>query len=518
MLNLTDILSALLGAGARGTYAIRSRYRDRREAAKGASSKKPDDAESFVIGREVLDRPDGSGSPVLGADVRIRFDELSRHLYSIGASGGGKTSAMLTIFDALVASGKTVLVFDGVGDLKRRLLKRLAKRGGPAAWRRRLFVIEIAGRLSVPLNFFALPFSPYTIVEMLMVSIEESSPSPLGVTVSEGLRFSMLALACWKGRYGLGHVNLMLSSPAFAMHVLTKCADPIVQDFWDRYLSPSTSQSQRATLQSAVSNKTSAWLAQPTFRRAVSQRTCIPCRKIVDTPGAIVILDMGILEQVGAASVLETMLFSAFVTAVLSRASDTDEGEVGRNRSYFLCDEAHRYISSQIRPLCSESRRFGGSALIFHQVTTQLAPAISDVVMGNSQTLLAFGCASRDASRIAGEIGGERGFAAREHLQKAKPGFAYMLARGNEAKRIKVSYTPDPDVDPALVSAIYEQALAEFGRPVEEVDREIADDFAEIASMRDSGPEEADAPRTSSEVEVRPLPRRSKPKKGEKCE
>ena len=251
-----------------------------------------------MVGREIADPADVSASPALGAEVSLAVPHLLLQTYAVGRTGSGKTSLLTVLFEALVARKATIVVFDARGDLIPRLLSRLLAIGGPETWTGRLALVDLPSEWCVPLNAFAGPGTPHAIAEAMVVAIEERLPEALGVTVAEALRACLIALAYGRGRWSLLHVDQMFRDPAFAKEVLKPCDDPVVLAFWDRYLSQMP-DAQRSTLTAAVMNKLTPWLSVPQFRRMVGQRSCAPLRSLIDQPGNVILVNLGIPQLPG---------------------------------------------------------------------------------------------------------------------------------------------------------------------------------------------------------------------------
>jgi len=488
--------------------AAKTRKSDAKRGAQNqAGSVKP----AFVIGQEILDPADVSENPGLGEPVTVTVSQLLQQTYVLGRTGCGKTSLLVVMFEALVRKNATVVVFDARGDLIPRLLSRLLASVGASGLKGRLALIDLPSDWSVPFNVFAGTGTPYSIAEGLIVAIEERLADPLGVTVAEALRAILIALAFGKGRWNLLHVEPMLTNSAFAKDVLKCCDDPVVLGFFERYLTQMT-DTQRASLTSAVMNKLTPWLVTPQFRRMVGQGSCIPLRKIIDRSGQVILVNLGIPELPGVGGVLGSMVAGGIIQAAMSRATDSKEGE--RNPVFLICDEAQNYITKQFHEVIQEGRRMGMGMAVFHQNISQIPAATSDLLMNNCRNMLFFGSGAREASRLSSEIGGEEGFAARSVLTRQQTGQAYALFRGEAARRVKIDYLPDPKVEALKLAELKEQALTEFGRPAKEVDAEIA---AELDRVRDMNRGKTEPSKQEAEgVEIRSAKAGRQPrKKGE---
>ena len=91
------------------------------------------------------------------APVHLDADSLARHLHLVGATGAGKTTAILTLLRILMSEPKekcSLFVIDPLGNLSHDLLRFIASERCPEHVRRRLLYIEPAR------NDYVLPFNP----------------------------------------------------------------------------------------------------------------------------------------------------------------------------------------------------------------------------------------------------------------------------------------------------------------------------------------------------------------------
>ena len=110
-------------------------------------------------------------------------------------------------------------------------------------------------------------------------------------------------------------------------------------------------------------------------------------------------------KNIGAdkARLLGALLVARLQVAAMSRA-DQPENE---RRDFFLhVDEFHNFTTQSFAAL-SEARKYGLGLTLAHQYTDQLDAAIRDAVFGNVGTLVVFRVGTRDAKRLATELGTE---------------------------------------------------------------------------------------------------------------
>jgi len=511
LIRLFTYLFTALANGASCLFAVaqtkrHSRSRERTQVAVSRPT-------SVVLGREIVNLSDVSTNPTLGEPLEVSFADLLSHIYGPGRTGAGKTSLLTVLVDAFVAHKQTFCIIDARGDLIARLLTRLANVGDANFWKDRLVIIDLPSEWSVPFNPFAAGGDPYSIATSILDAIEERTSGGLGVQVSETLRSSLLSLAFGRGRWTLLHIEPLLTNQPFRESVLKSCTDPLVLGFWERYQALSSDQKNSWT--GAVLNKVTPLLAVPQMRRSIGQNGCLPFRKLIDTPGQVILVRLGISELHGPAGLFGSMVASAIIQAAMSRATDTVEAE--RNPLYVLCDEFENYCNPLFHEAIQEGRRMKCGIALFHQNVSQIKSATADLILNNAKTMCLFSTGARDAAHFSREIGGDEAWDARTILTRQAVGQAYLLRRGQEPKRVQISYTPDPDIDPRLIAAIRSGAFATFARSAEMVDAEITESLASIQAMK--RPKPTDEPSKAADVseapavEVREVPTRRRSRK-----
>ena len=472
---------------------LAGRVRARRDASNaGVATASQAHREEIRLGHEIA-MDDVSAHPVLGAPVWLPVTDMLSHMWIPSRTGSGKTSLLLLLVSACIRLRITCAIVDAKGDLLERLLPRFAQFGDAAFWTGRLTILDLLSDWALALNFFALGGDPYAIAGSLYASIEALIPGGFGVTIAEGMRAALLALAMGRGQWTILHLEPLLTVRAFSDKVLEGIDDPFVVGFFTRFWSMGADQ--RAALVAAIMNKLVKWTSAPQFRRMTGQKRCAPFRKLADSKGHVFVLKLGTSALPGTAEMLGGIAVTGLIDAVFSRATDTVEGK--RNSVVLFCDECHGYAVPAFNNVIQEGRRMGIGIALFHQTVLQLLSALADLIMNNAKTLILFGCGAKDASILSREIGGEEAWDARTILTRQAVGQAYFCSRGKEPKRLVVDFEPDPQVDPAVVDAIRQVGLSAYARPAAEVDAEIA---AELAAIRAMGAAAATGASSNSEV------------------
>jgi hypothetical protein len=409
--------------------------------------------------------PPGNGQAILPLSAR------SRHLYAIGATGCGKTSFLLRLIDDDLAHQRTMVVVDLRGDLVDRILLRLA--ATPEVPERPILLIDLRqNEWVIGFNPLSGPGDPvqraYHVLEVLQRNAES-----WGVQLEETLRNCLLALAASGGT--LLDIDRLLSDTVFRDQVLRAVTDPFVLSFFTRY--EALAPDKQLAWKLPVLNKITAFLAVPQVRRmlAVPSPSWSLSGLLDESPGAVVLVALGVHRLGSAASLLGGLFVSTLENAVMGRA---DKPEGSRTPVHFYLDEFENLVSERFETFLAEGRRFGLGLTLSHQNLAQMPDGLRQMILANANTQLYFQVGAQDAATLAAEVvprSGQKREDTKRQLTMQPVGEAFFLRRGENVPtpRVKLIPSKDPSVPPRQVQALRQAALSVFGRPANEIDEEI---------------------------------------------
>jgi len=384
--------------------------------------------------------------------VGIEADERRRHFYVLGATGCGKTNLLLRLIEADLKERRTIVVLDLRGDLVDRVLLRLATAEDIEATAKRLCLLDLRDS-SPALGFNPLlgPGETQSRAFHLLGVIREQSES-WGVQLEETLRNALIVLSA----AGLTLLDLegLLTDEAFREGILTKTDDPFVLSFFERYNSLSADKQLAWTL--PVLNKVTPLLSSPAIRAFLSAPNTIDVRRLLDTPGQIVLVSLAVDRLHGGAYLLGGLLVSAIQSAAMARAT---QPEKTRNPVNLYIDEFETMASPAFEAIVAEGRRFGLSLTLSHQNLSQVPSGLRQVLRNNVHTQLFFQTGAIDAADLALEV---TGLGSKEEVRMLlltqDVGQAILLRRGRSALPIRTLTAPDPQVSSAAVQSLKDAA------------------------------------------------------------
>lgn len=475
-------------AGGRGASSLSLRKRNLQNSPVSTQE------ECLEIGQELPDpvQQRRLGKAYQPPSVPFPLGLRRRHIYGTGTVGSGKTSFALQLMDYDIAVGmqggeRGVGCMDPEGDLIDRVLKRLCGSYSEAQIVPRLALIDFrqhhAWAQTVP---YCVGWNP----------LQDAGTDPtsaalfcydcfddiyqIGPASGELLRYTLLALAhsTTVGKEGVGtllDIEPFLLEPVFRQEVLSSITDPTLLRFFRTRFQ---TLADNPTMVSAILNKISPLTSLPVIRRHLGMRQgTLPLRKLLTQPGTILLCALA-SNEIGnkAASLIGRLLIQSIGRSFIRSDRLLDEA----TGSFFLTlDEFALFQGAHdlVGEIAGQGRRYGLHLLALHQSAAQLDSKTRSILRNATGSQIYFACGGGDADTLASELpapSGESKALLRHWLIQQKPGEAIFAESGRPIRRIQCHYSPDPPVNKALVASVRQKALEHFGRPIHEVEAEIA--------------------------------------------
>jgi len=380
--------------------------------------------------------------------VRLRPEDLDRHLYVVGKTGTGKTTLLRTLMLDLRAQGEPFALIDPHGDLSGELIARTGQEPD-------VVVFDPARDQGPGLNPLANDGSPASI-ERALENVTRSMfqlypPEFMGPTFERFSRALLLPLAV--AGEGLDAVGRMAHDRAFRAHCLGRLdkANPLhaqVLQVWESEIEHLTGSS-RSELDQWVLGKYEALVRSTSLRAALAPR-----RPQLDL-GAIMDRGQTLLArlpqgEIGAISAwfLGMMLVNRLQDAVFARARQPADRRriftlVLDEFQHFLGGGGYGYRSDDrsLGPFLSETRKYGLRLALAHQHLAQCDERTREAVLGNVGSMVVFRVGFRDAELLARELGD--GIDPEElRRQPLFRGLASLLVRGAPVRPFSLQTIP----------------------------------------------------------------------------
>jgi len=321
------------------------------------------------------------------------------HLYTLGKTGKGKSSFLLSLIYQDIVNGASVTTLDPHSDLVSDLLSLLVERDvfqRDPDLAKRIIYLDPAGERVIPLNVLAIPGDPYEIATAVIEALKRAWSETLSAAPNfeNNALYSLMLLI--KTRRTLLDLPRVWADTEFRDRLLEEAGDrDIVSFFHDRV--DRWGDREAALKIESLLNKSTALTINPYLRLMLGQRECLNFRSIMDD-GYILLADLGRAGE-------ETQrLVGSLITTFLEQAVMTrfDLPPEKRRPHYLYIDEFQGFTATDgsvktMSKILSESRKMGLHLIMANQHLGQLSPRMRSAIMGNVWTKVIFGISEEDA-------------------------------------------------------------------------------------------------------------------------
>ena len=346
---------------------------------------------SLLLGRRI------DGVDLLHLDGAQR----SRHLYTIGSTGAGKTTFLKSLILQDMHAGRGVILIDPHGDLAEEL--------AAAVPRHRLneTVYFDAADRERPIGFNPLAgweeaHERELVASDLVATFKSLWRESWGEWLEYLLKNTLLALMERKGvAVSLLSVHRMLEDADYRSHILAGVKDPVVLGFWKKYFEGFNEREQRERISSTI-NKAGKFVLSPTLRNIVGQtKSGFSLTRIMDEQGILIVnLAKGRIGEDNA-----NLLGSLLVSDIVSRTMQRSNRAIGeRVPCNLFLDEFQNLTTDRFATIVAEARKYALSLHISHQNFDQINPKVLSAILKNTGTLTAFSVNFEDAEKLAGHF------------------------------------------------------------------------------------------------------------------
>jgi hypothetical protein len=420
-----------------------------------------------------------------GSETTVRFapEDRLRHFYAIGQTGTGKTSLIKHMAIEDMKNGDGMCFIDPHGSDILDILASVPEH------RREDVIYFDPAYTARPMGLNMLEYDPrypeqktFVVNELLAIfeKLYENNPEGLGPMFQQYFRnAAMLVIEDPASGSTLAEIPRVLSDSAFRKMKLSRCRNPLVVQFWTQIAEQAGGEASLENIVPYITSKTDTFLANDIMRPIVVQEhSAFNVREIMDGRKILLAnLSKGRLGDTNA-NLLGLILVSKFLKAALSRA---DAPGVDLPVCHLYIDEFQNFTTPSIATILSEARKYKLSLNVAHQFLAQLRDDIRSAVFGNVGTKCVFRVGTEDAEELAKGFAPTFGPSDVEHLDNYHA-YISLLVNGKPVPPFSIRTLPPRAGDSDIVDQLKERSYQRYGRPREEVEREIANRFSD-ASM-----------------------------------
>ncbi|HEP1825056.1 TPA: type IV secretion system DNA-binding domain-containing protein [Streptococcus suis] len=400
--------------------------------------------------------------------LQISSQSAKKHLFLLGSTGTGKTTAMSHLILSDIKSKKhSVVVIDAKGQLTHELLERT-----PAEHDEDIVVISPTAKRIVGINPFELTnygIEPEVIADYLLELFKGLYPEHFGIYSLDILSHAFLTLARIPNS-SLVMLPSLLTNKHFRNKLLKNLTDPIgLESFWSWF--EMLSEAQRHQILNPILNKFRQFLLRPQLRAMLGQAQpkfslaeLFQGRKIVLVPLNKAVIGSESAKLIGS-------LVTSILWMLILRQSSVEPSK--RQSAFIYVDETPSFLgipNANLDEALSQSRQFNVGWAIGFQHLAQMSSNLKAGIESNTANKIVFGLNLNEAKEMA-----------KSTLEVAKEDF-YSLPPFWVYSRIETSpntyrwvigktYPPTPRIRDSRTP--YLNSLIRYGQNVDDLEREF---------------------------------------------
>jgi len=407
--------------------------------------------------------------------VRFSPADRRRHLYVIGQTGVGKSYklfAPMIVQD--IENGQGVCVIDPHGDLVDNILDRIPQN------RIDDVVVFDPGDLRRPLGLNMLEYDlarpeekSFIVGEILNIFDKLYDLKTTGGPMFEYyLRNALLLLLgdAVNEMPTMLDVPRIFSDTEYRNQKISRCADPLVVDFWTKEAAKATGDQGLANMTVYIVSKFSSFISNDYMRPIIGQaKSSFNIRDLMDRRKILLVkLAKGKIGDQNA-NLLGMIITGRILMAALARG---DMKQEDRKDFFFYIDEFQNFTTDSISTILSEARKYGLCLIVAHQFISQLTDNIREAVFGNVGSMIAFRVGAPDTEPLLKQFGPEFNANDLTSVENFKA-FAKLLVNGEPMKPFSFTCIAPPPGHAELREKLVELSRLTYGRDLAEVEREI---------------------------------------------
>ncbi|MBU3901060.1 type IV secretion system DNA-binding domain-containing protein [Patescibacteria group bacterium] len=404
--------------------------------------------------------------------VRMQRDDRRRHLYIVGQTGTGKTSAMQGML-AQDVRGEGVGVIDPHGDFANYVL------GCVPAERAEDVIYFNPADMERPMGLNMLEYDPqypeqktFIVNELISIFDKLYDLKTTGGPIFEQYTRNALQLLMDDPNEGatLMEVPRVLADAAWRKRLLDKCRNIVVKDFWIKEAEKAGGEAALANIVPYITSKFNTFIANDFMRPIIGQsQSALNFREIMDGKKILIVnLSKGRIGDLNA-YLLGLIIVGKLMMASFSRV-DTPESE--RLDFYLYIDEFQNFTTDSISTILSEARKYKLCLVITHQYVKQIPEKIRDAVFGNVGSMLALRVGAEDAEFLVKQF--TPVFDQNDLINQDNfCAYAKLLINNLTSKPFNMVFDRPPKENREIIEALKELSRLKYGRDRGLVENEI---------------------------------------------
>ncbi|MDP1718838.1 MAG: type IV secretion system DNA-binding domain-containing protein [bacterium] len=420
--------------------------------------------QGMLIGESVFR---GESRPIFVTD-----EDRRRHIYVVGQTGTGKSTALFNMAAGDIKAGKGIAVVDPHGELIEQLLGLIPEE------RLKDVVLFDPGDMQYPLGLNMLEYDPnrpeektFIVNEMQSIFNKLFNSDTMGPMFEQYMRNALLLLMDDPNEHAtLMEVPRIFVDAEYRKRLLQKATNPTVIDFWEKEAVKAGGEASLANMTPYITSKFNNFISNDYLRPIIGQPTSsLNFRKIMDEGKILLVnLSKGKIGDINA-GLLGMVVVGKILLAALSRV-DTQQEE--RKDFTLYIDEFQNFTTDSIATILSEARKYRLSLVVAHQFIGQLSEKIRDAVFGNVGSQVVFRVGAEDAEFLVKQF--EPVFTKNDLLNIDNfHAFVKLLIKGQTAKPFNVHIFPPMKGNLSMGQKVKDLSRATYGRDRQMVELDV---------------------------------------------
>ncbi len=432
--------------------------------------------EGIVLGRNLFR---GQETP-----IRMSDEDRRRHLYIIGQTGTGKSTLMKAMLRQDVESGKGVCLIDPHGEFAEFVLSVVPKE------RAEDVIYFDPGSLERPMGLNMLEYNPahpeqktMIIDELFGIFDKLYNLKETGGPMFEKYFKNSLYLLLDDYEHEvptLADISRVLNNDSYRADKLSREQNPMIREFWELEAEKATGDQSLANFSPYITSKINNFIFNEFLRPIINQKhSAFNFREVMDGRKILVVnLSKGKIGDLNA-NLLGMIIVGKLLMAALSRIDISDE--MARTDFYLYMDEFQNFTTDSISTILSEARKYRLDLIVAHQFIKQLKENIRDAVFGNVGSIVAFRISPDDAEFMKNKF--EPVFSPQDLMNIDNlNAYVNLLVNGQTARPFSIRLETERVFgagSPETAEALKQMSYLKYGRPREEVERELTEKYNE---------------------------------------
>jgi hypothetical protein len=405
--------------------------------------------------------------------IRLALGDRQRHMYVVGQTGTGKSTFLEDLALQDMLNGNGFAFVDPHGDTAEKLLAMVPKE------RTEDVIYFSPSDMEYPMGLNLFEYSnpdqkDFLIQETLNMLYKLYDPQHQGIM---GPRYEHLfrnaALTIMADPQGGTFVDIpkLFRDQKFVQQKLQHVKDPNVLEFWQKEMPASQRSNDFGEVTSWFVSKFGAFLSNEMMRNIIGQtKSAFDMRDIMDNKKILLVnLSKGRLGELNA-KLLGIVFVMKFQAAAMSRSDIPEDQRVDFS---LYVDEFQNFSTDSFATIMSEARKYHLNLIVANQFTTQLTEEIRDAVFGNIGTIVSFRIGQNDVESIGRYF--QPTFDSDDLLRVPNYNtIVRTLIGGVPTQPFSMATLPPLGTpNPRLFEALKQLSAVKYGRPKDEVEKEI---------------------------------------------